>query len=383
MSKQKSFIKKIFFLILVLGLLLGASYCIYLKYQNRQKAQASFYARPTLIKATDGNSISPGHYNFSAFKHKLDDKYPNVYSAAFETPSESKVGANAVIPGQVVTRSYNYLQKKQTSTDTMTPQGLTIAGKYLLITAYDSQHHNSSVIYVLNKTTNKYVKTIQVSGTPHLGGIAYDPVAKNIWLTGSQDGQSALMAFSLKKLEKYDYAKKKRPIAYDHIISLPTIERASCVTYYDDQLFVGFFNQYGKGQIAAYPIARQKPFKGTITSDQIKAKTGQVSWALGSGSASMDRQIQGIAFYDNWIILSQSYGSGDSKLYFFPLSAINNLDEENAEKVVIMPPYMEQIYVHKGQLLVLFESGAKAYAKNHLMVMDRVLSVNINALLGS
>ena len=41
------------------------------------------------------------------------------------------------------------------------------------------------------------------------GGVAYDPVAKNIWVTGSQDDSSALMSFSLKKLEKYSYNKKK------------------------------------------------------------------------------------------------------------------------------------------------------------------------------
>ena len=163
---------------------------------------------------------------------------------------------------------------------------------------------------------------------------------------------------------------------------MPTIERASCVTYYDNQLIVGFFNTDGQGQIASYPIARSGNFKGTITSDQIKAVTGQVSWALGSGSASMDRQIQGIAFYQNWIILSQSYGSKDSKLYFFPISALIYLDEGNAEKVVVMPPYLEQIYVQNGQLLMLFESGAKAYARDQIMIVDRILSANINALLG-
>ena len=97
----------------------------------------------------------------------------------------------------------------------------------------------------------------------------------------------------------------------------------------------------------------------------------------------MDRQIQGIAFYDNYIILSQSYGSKNSKLYFFPLSAINNLDEENAEKVIEMPPYLEQIDVTGDQLLMIFESGAKAYAKNNIMVMDRIISANINSLIGS
>ena len=113
---------------------------------------------------------------------------------------------------------------------------------------------------------------------------------------------------------------------------MPTIERASCVTYYDNQLFVGFLIQMVKDKLLVIRLRVQGTLKGTITSDQIKAVTGQVSWALGSGSASMDRQIQGIAFYQNWIILSQSYGSKDSKLYFFPISALNYLDEGNAEK---------------------------------------------------
>ena len=220
-------------------------------------------------------------------------------------------------------------------------------------------------------------------GRPHLGGITYDPVAHNIWITGRQNGQAALMSFSLKKLKRYDYKKKHKSVQYDHIVTLPTVERASCVTYYDNQLFICLFNKYCKGQIVSYPISRTKPYKGTIISDQIKAVTGEVSWALGSGSAGLDPQIQGLAFYQNRIILSQSYGSQDSKLYFYSTSALNNLDNSKADKVVNLPPYLEQIHAVDGQLLMLFESGSKAYARDNMMVMDRILSVNINALLGS
>lgn len=80
--------------------------------------------------------------------------------------------------------------------------------------------------------------------------------------------------------------------------------------------------------------------------------------------------------------LSQSYGSNDSKLYVFPTSALNSLDEKNAEKIIDMPPYLEQITAYKGQLLCLFESGAKLYAKPQIVIMDRILSLNINALFG-
>ncbi len=378
---MKKFGKRTLRFFLVLLLLAGVGTGGYFGYQWWQK-QEMIRQRPKEKLAKDGTNTSPAWHNFSNYQKALREKYSFINKVSNYVPPRTWDGKDFVLPGLLATKSYDFKTKKVNTATAMTPQGITIAGKYILLTAYDGEHEHASVVYVLDKKTGKYLKTIQVAGRPHLGGIAYDPVAKNIWVTGSQDDSSALMSFSLKKLEKYSYNKKKQPIQYDNVIALPTIERASCVTYYDNQLFVGFFNTDGQGQIASYPIARSGNFKGTITSDQIKAVTGQVSWALGSGSASMDRQIQGIAFYQNWIILSQSYGSKDSKLYFFPISALNYLDEGNAEKVVVMPPYLEQIYVQNGQLLMLFESGAKAYARDQIMIVDRILSANINALLG-
>lgn len=383
MKKRIKVVEKIIFVFLLLICLSIGGFYGWKKLQTHNAANKKLNGRPILVTAKDGNSISAGHHNLEYLKKKLNKKYPDFYDAVYNTPKRTQVGSDVVVPGQAQTMAYSFKKQKLAKVDTMTPQGITVAGKYLLITAYDSIHEHSSVIYVLNKKTGHYLKTVQVSGTPHLGGIAYDPVAKNIWITGSQSGQSALMSFTYQELEKYHYSKKQKFINYDHIVALPTIERASAVTYDDNQLFVGFFNTYDKGRIVAYPIPRVGQFKNTITSDQIKATTGQASWASGSGSASMNRQIQGIAISGDWIILSQSYGSKDSKLYFFPTTAINNLDESNADKVVTVPPYLEQIYAYKGQLLMLFESGAKKYAKDSVTVVDRVMSANINALLGS
>ena len=237
-------------------------------------------------------------------------------------------------------------------------------------------------MYVLNKRTGKYIKTIQIAGRPHLGGIAYDPKAKNIWITGSMGQSSALMSFTMSALKKYRLG-SRIPIEYNNKISIPTMERASAVTYYDDQLFVGLFNMYGKGRIAAYTISRSGKNKNSITNNEIKSVTGNVSWSDPAGEASMDKQIQGIAIYNDKIFLSQSYGSGNSRLYVFPVTAINSLDEKNASLVIEMPPYLEQITAYKGQLLCLFESGSKIYAKRNIMVMDRILSMNINALFGN
>ena len=381
MKRKKSHrvLRLIIFMIVVIICGIGGG--VY--YYNQQHIKASFNARPDLVKAKDGTSVSPGHHSLAAFKKQLSRNYPHLYTAVYETPKTTKIGADVVIPGQIVTPAYNFKKNKLSDSSTMTPQGLAIADNYILITAYDSLHQSNSVIYVLNRKNGKYIKTIYLGGRPHLGGIAYDPVAKKIWLTGTSNDEAALVSFSLKQLKNYDYYKDKKFLKYEDVIGLPTIQQASCVTYYDNQLFVGFFNEYGNGQLVAYPIARQEPFKNSITSDQIKAVTGKVTWSAGAGSTTMDQQIQGVTFYNNYVILSQSYGAKSSKLYFFPISAINNLDEKNAEKIVECPPYLEQITVVKDQLLMIFESGAKAYSKNGVLSIDRIISANINALIGS
>ena len=378
MKKIGKILFRLFLILLVVsGLGLGGYYG-YQWWQNQELQKT----RPTVVKAKDGTNINAAWHKLPAYQKELRQRYSFINKTANYVPPRTWDGKDAVIPGLVSTKSYNFETKKWDTADSMTPQGITVAGKYILITAYDGAHKHASVIYVLDKKAGNYIKTVQVKGKPHLGGIAYDPVAKNIWVTGSLGDSSALMSFTLKTLEKYK-GNERLPIEYNNQISIPTMERASAVTYYDDQLCVGFFNMYGHGRVAAYSIARSGKNRGSITNNEIRAVTGAVEWSDPSGETSMDKQIQGLAIYDNKIFLSQSYGSGDSKLYIFPTSALNALDEKNAELVIDMPPYLEQITAYKGQLLCIFESGSKIYAKTHIMIMDRILSLNINALFGN
>lgn len=377
-KKLGRIIKSFVLLLLVIAALGTGGYFGYQWYQEQQFQRN----RPQIEKAKDGTNINPAWHSFSSYQKQLHKKYSFINKVTNYVPPRTWDGKDVIIPGLVSTKSYNFKTKKYDTADSMTPQGLAVAGKYLLITAYDGAHEHASVIYVIDKKTGKYLKTIQVQGRPHLGGIAYDPRAKNVWVTGSLGESSALMSFPVNEVKRYD-EKQHIPIKYNNRISIPTIERASTVTYYDNQLFVGFFNMYGHGRVASYPIARSGKNKNTITNNEIKSVSGSISWSDPSGEASMDKQIQGIAIYDDKIFLSQSYGSGDSKLYIFPSTALNALDEKNAELVITMPPYLEQITAYKGQLLCVFESGSKIYAKPSIMVMDRILSMNINALFGS
>ena len=213
-----------------------------------------------------------------------------------------------------------------------------------------------------------------------IGAFMHDP--KLYVLDEPFVGLDPKASFTLKEMKDYKDG-SRIPIKYNHQIAIPAVEKASTVTYYDGQLFVGFFNMYGRGKVAAYSIARSGKNKGSITNNEVKSVTGTLQWSDPTGETSMDKQIQGIAIYQDKIFLSQSYGSGNSKLYVFPTSALNALDEKNAELVVDMPPYLEQITAYKGQLLCVFESASSIYARPDITVMDRILSMNINALFGS
>lgn len=368
-------------LFLVLLLLAGVGAGGYFGYQWWQKQQM-LRDRPKVVKAKDDTNTSAAWHNFSSYQRSLRQNYSFINKVSNYVPPRTWDGKDFVIPGLVSTKSYDFATKKYNTATAMTPQGITVAGKYILLTAYDGEHRHASVVYVLDKKTGKYIKTIQVHGRPHLGGIAYDPVAKNIWVTGKMGKSSALASFTLKEMKDYKDG-SRIPIKYNHQIAIPAVEKASTVTYYDGQLFVGFFNMYGRGKVAAYSIARSGKNKGSITNNEVKSVTGTLQWSDPTGETSMDKQIQGIAIYQDKIFLSQSYGSGNSKLYVFPTSALNALDEKNAELVVDMPPYLEQITAYKGQLLCVFESASSIYARPDITVMDRILSMNINALFGS
>lgn len=373
--------KKILHLLLALLIISGVGAGGYFGYQWWQK-QEMLQQRPKVQKAKDGTSVSAAWHNFDNYQKTLRENYSFINKVSNYVPPRTWDGKDFVIPGLISTKSYDFSAKKCNTATAMTPQGIAVANKYILLTAYDGEHKHASVIYVLNKKTGKYIKTIQVPGRPHLGGIAYDPVAKNIWITGSMGKSSALASFSLKTMKDYKVG-SHTPIEYNHQIAIPAVEKASTVTYYDGQLFVGFFNMYGRGKVAAYTIARSGKNKGSITNNEIKSVTGTLQWSDPTGETSMNKQIQGIAIYQDKIFLSQSYGSGNSKLYVFPTTALNALDEKNAELVIEMPPYLEQITAYKGQLLCVFESASSIYARPGITVMDRILSMNINALFGN
>lgn len=75
-----------------------------------------------------------------------------------------------VLPGMTNTNVLEFGSK------TMVPQGMTFAGSYLLVSAYDSKRIDNSVVYVMSRSSKKLLTTVVLPNKTHAGGLAYDGV---------------------------------------------------------------------------------------------------------------------------------------------------------------------------------------------------------------
>ena len=74
---------------------------------------------------------------------------------------------------------------------TMVPQGICIAGDYMIISAYDASGQCDSVLYVLSNTnpaSRKYLTTLVLPNKAHVGGIAFD--GSYLWVSNGRDVSS-------------------------------------------------------------------------------------------------------------------------------------------------------------------------------------------------
>ena len=103
----------------------------------------------------------------------------------------------------------NYIQ-----CNNLCPQGVCMAGNYMLTTAYCMDDLHNSCIFVYNNKTGEFLKTLVLKDQKsHVGGITYDEKNKNIWICHSNKdkttGLYSLERISLSDLVKYATGKKE------------------------------------------------------------------------------------------------------------------------------------------------------------------------------
>ncbi|MFO7731855.1 MAG: hypothetical protein R6V86_13950 [Spirochaetia bacterium] len=150
----------------------------------------------------------------------------------------------------------------------------------------------------------------------------------------------------------------------------------------------------GKGfNYALMAAFKADPDSGTLLSGRSGAGEVQPDFFF-----SIPDEVQGAAFIDDHIVLSQSYGRRNSSrlsIYRSPLEKEPDdmfslsdgstvpvwiLDHTNLVKVSTLPPMSEGIADYDNSLAVLFESGSKKYRRTAYLPQDRIHFLDLEFL---
>lgn len=334
--------------------------------------ERSDYVQPKLELA--GNtSISPAVYQEKDFIVELKSDFAHL----FQDLEKGHLN-HYVIPGLVQSDSLHITGSKKgqpSIAKDMDPQGMAIMEDYVVVSAYSKSKKHHSVLWLLDKKNQSFVKTIVLPDKSHVGGITYDHQAKNLWLTVlDKDKDAAIASIAYDKLLAYDFEVEKSPISYDNLEGLKGIKLASYMTYYQNTLYIGYFDKDKNGVLGAYPLTAEGYLDETVEIE---------NHVLPSKTYPTFEQIQGIAINDEMIILSQSFGSKNSKLLFFKNQGVDkwtDFDQGDSYADMIAPPYMEQIVLDDG-LYMIFESASAKYRQNKsILNMDRIIRLTEDSL---
>ncbi len=285
--------------------------------------------------------------------------------------------STAIIPGLKSTRTTVGKLHAITTCTSMTPQGMAVTEDYIFISAYCHTHKHNSVIYMLNRHTHDFIKEIVLPNRAHVGGMAYDPVHRYIWVSGGTSGAAKAVAYPLETIEEYDLDADNRPIKATFSYTLASIDRNSYMTYNNKSLLIGYFSTDGESTLQRFDITEKGGLQSQIIADYDEVHESVTADFL----ATTSKWIQGVAAANNKIVLSASYGVLDSELQVYSnenVDADDNFTRSNALRVLHFPRMMEQIYMYDDKLYCLFESGAFAYRRYPGERMDRILIIDLD-----
>jgi hypothetical protein len=265
-----------------------------------------------------------------------------IYSTIFILIVSSYNIGNRLIASQEFTSTIEQEQNID-NLDNYVLQGLCKVDDKYLISAYDCNHNNKSIIYILDEGLEKY--TIKVLNTySRVGGITYDPINENIWITDTNGTISAYDKEDILGFHKITESKYKNIYVGKELDNLFGDCSAAYITYNDNKLYIGNFNTRNNTIIKEYNIKED----GMIDTSNYK-------------KLQLTGFVQGITFYENedkkYLIISSSYGKlFNSKLQIYDFDTFEKVKEINTEKM------MEEIIVDEDKLITIYEANAKIYS---------------------
>lgn len=330
---------------------------------------------PSLIMGTrvpfvlGSTSAAPASYsNFGQFVSHIS-KWSILKTAGVDAYENSVEQGTYVIPGLERTLSLNSDQRPESCTE-MVPQGLCVTDEYVLISAYCHDHQHNSVIYVLNRKSHKYIKTVVLEGKPHAGSIAWDAKYRHVWISTGSTNKATASYLRIRDIDKYDFQTSGQALPYAYTAKLTELTRNSFMTCYENSLYAGTFT-------LNEPTMRLQQFDFATAGHMVN---GKVSAAI-SDSMIIGQQCQGIAMNDHYIFLTYSYGPYiPSTLCIYRKSQTRFL-KSDAIRTYTLPPCLEQPWVEGNTLYLMWESGARCFRNEQITHIDRVISMDIKKLM--
>ena len=211
----------------------------------------------------------------------------------------------------------------------LVPQGLTYwAARDALIISYYDTAGGPSRIAIVDRKTGRYIKTLLLRTTGHVGGIGMTQ-SGHLWVANN----NKLFRYPASTLDR---GAEARIVDSDRTYQVPA---SSFVGVRGNDLWVGQFKR--SGTPFAYPY-RANAFGGLQR----------------SGPAfPVPTRTQGMAVTDRHFIFSRSYGRNND-------SQITSLGRGSAGNgpTLTAPNMAEGMVFAGGEIQVLYESGAKHYA---------------------
>ena len=224
-------------------------------------------------------------------------------------------------------------------------QGICKVDDNYLITAYNSNRENNSIIYIFDSQLEKY-RIREINTRSHVGGITYDPNNNNIWITDTNGTISAYDKNELLSTKKDVEAKFKNIYVGKELNNYYGTCSVAYITYNNNKLYVGNFNDKRNSIIKEYNILKN----GMIEVDNYN-------------KINLSEYVQGIAFYEDddtkYLITSSSYG----RLFYSKLK-IYNYEDLELIKELKTKELMEEILVDDDKLITIYESNAIIYKKD-------------------
>lgn len=367
--KHKKRLRLLIFFLLIL--LAGAAYLYY----------AMVYRTSSEPEAIKDSTHADALYSLES-RMKLLHLTPEVRRAAFNGRAAEIDYGTYVVPGLEHTKTQVFGEKGTYDICTsMTPQGLAVTEDYLFVSSYCQTKTHNSVIYVIDKKSHEFIKEIVLRNKSHVGGLAYDPIHNNLWIAGMSRGLAQVNAISLAQLEEYSFEDEYLPIVYSQSYDLYAISRNSFLTYHNNALYIGYYTENTASVLEEYAIAEDGTLVTQSTQETMMLTEAPI--ALPSDIRIIAKRAQGVAFYEDKLLLSHSYGPLPSSLQVFDNSSSIRklLEEDSALNTIRFPNKLEQIYVDGKDLYVLFESAAYGQRATSLIRMDRILKLDLDTLL--